>query len=329
MKFLYIIILLVISTTQSFAFELSSISNYEGVALKQLVKSDLPNRKYSNTREIKSVKEFSNILGDCNPKQKFDTNVIYYGDNLKKETIKTTWYPWYANRKNRKHYCVLYYQKNEIMNNAKTGDILLIGTKKNKNIDLVIFSGNRDKNNLLNYLGMENLKDINKAEEKNEETNIKVQKDKKSKKLIIIGKVSKIYDGDTFILDNLFKVRMVGIDTPEKKQVCQDKRGRDFMCGEKSKKHLEKLLGKRKLSCEMHGWGAYNRHLFICKNSKGVDVNRQMVADGYAVMSTYKPFRYAEEEKQAKENNIGLWSGEFKHPSQWRKEKRQKKKSGR
>jgi endonuclease YncB( thermonuclease family) len=332
------IFIFLLGISQASAFDINDLDNYSEFAMKSLSTSDTPNKEKSANQEIYGVSQLRSFFGE--EKVKFDTNIIYISDSKEVEDQSTiTWYYSFLKKQQFKSYRI-YYQKNIAMAEAYGGDIFIIARNDNNDyLSIVAKKGDEITSDIIKYLGLydsplklatekeiETSVSYKENNDKYSETETKILQNKSNKKLVVVGKVSKIYDGDTFILDNLFKVRMVGIDTPEKKQVCQDKYGKDFMCGEKSKKHLAKLLGKRKVFCEMHGWGAYNRHLFVCKNWKGEDVNKRMVEDGYAVMSTYKPFRYAEEEANAKNLSKGLWSGTFQHPSQWRKDRRNKKK---
>jgi endonuclease YncB( thermonuclease family) len=152
---------------------------------------------------------------------------------------------------------------------------------------------------------------------------MKLLRDKNSQQLFVIGNVVRIVDGDTIYIDNMFKVRMVGIDAPERGQKCTDKKGNEYACGKASTANLEKVIGKRmRVKCEMQGWDRYGRHLFICEKSDGTDINAQMVKDGHAVVSTYPPIVYSKEEAAAREKKAGIWSGEFQHPHCYRHKKK-------
>jgi len=120
---------------------------------------------------------------------------------------------------------------------------------------------------------------------------------------------SRVVGGESFGL--------YGIDSPEKKQLCINKWGKNYSCGTKSTEYLKKLIGRRKLSCINRGIGKYGRFLFECTNGQGVNINEQMVKDGWAVAEYSKD--YIENEKTAKIEKVGMWKGEFKRPKDWRK----------
>jgi endonuclease YncB( thermonuclease family) len=146
---------------------------------------------------------------------------------------------------------------------------------------------------------------------------LKIYQNLTTQKLVIVGKVTKIKDGDTIKISDLFTVRLYGIDTPEKKQLCVNKRGREYNCGIKSREYLKKLIGRRKVSCVNHGNGKYGRFLFECTNGQGININERMVESGWAV-AEYKE-EYKENEKMARNNKMGIWAGEFERPKDWRK----------
>ncbi len=340
-KFIYSLMFCFISFKSVWAFDISDLKGYNEIAVKEFAMSDSLYRTNKSTNtEIAGMNGLQVVLGD--EKVYYKTTYVYIGDSKIEEEGETTWYfssP--ASWNGRKKYA-LYYRKNEVMQKAYGGDTLVIAKKdKGEIVLLIVKQKSKAEEELFKVLGMEREKkpsffgsiaNIFKSEEEEEieeeivPADIQVLKDGNSQKLVVVGNVSKFQDGDSFILGELFKVRMLAIDTPEKKQICKDKKGLEFKCGEASTEHLKKLIGKGSLSCEMNGWGAYNRHLFVCKNSKGEDINQAMVRDGFAVMSTYKPFLYEKEEAEAKANKRGLWAGEFQHPSDYRKELREKKK---
>lgn len=107
-----------------------------------------------------------------------------------------------------------------------------------------------------------------------------------------VGKVVSIHDGDTItVLQNKqkIKVRLFGIDAPEKKQ--------DY--GQRSKQFLASLIAGQVVEVEPKGKDRYKRTLGII-HFKGQDINAQMVLNGYAW--AYRKFskKYTAQESQAK-----------------------------
>lgn len=139
----------------------------------------------------------------------------------------------------------------------------------------------------------------------------------------ISGKVVAISDGDTIKIYNKvsnkqYKVRLFGIDAPEKKQ--------DF--GRKSKDALAELIHGKNVQISVMGIDQYKRvlGLVIYGNS---DINLEMVKKGNAWVyrKYYKSKKYLDAEDFAKSKKIGLWSGENPIPPwKFRKDERNNKK---
>ncbi len=191
-----------------------------------------------------------------------------------------------------------------------------------------LFSGNiyywTDKEGTKHY---SNIAPPLKGETKElEESNSVLQAITASKNQKQIFKVLKIYDGDTIQisgLDLIFKVRMVGIDSPEigyKGQQSQP-------YSQKSKKYLSMLLQKKKITLKSYGLGGYGRQLaeiFV----DGKNINIEMIKAGLAEVYKGKPSkmldtqRYLKEEKKAKSSNLGMWvqGNRYLSPIKWRRD---------
>ena len=126
------------------------------------------------------------------------------------------------------------------------------------------------------------------------------------------AKVIKISDGDTItIIQNKqqIKVRLFGIDAPEKKQ--------DY--GQKSRQFLARLIAGQMVEIEPKGKDRYKRTLGII-HYKEQDINAQMVLNGYAWAYTKYSKIYVDHERLARENKRGLWqSSNPTPPWEWRK----------
>jgi endonuclease YncB( thermonuclease family) len=134
---------------------------------------------------------------------------------------------------------------------------------------------------------------------------------------------AKATDGDTLEIAGQ-KVRLLGLDAPEGKQVCQ-RDGREWRCGDGATLALRSLVAGRAVVCEVKGHDRYQRALAVC-TAGGMDVAREMVRRGLAV--AYYPARgvrgpsYEAEEAEAEAAQRGLWGGSFVRPSDWRKGER-------
>ncbi|MGI9514242.1 MAG: thermonuclease family protein [Anderseniella sp.] len=127
----------------------------------------------------------------------------------------------------------------------------------------------------------------------------------------------RVIDGDSLRpADELHDIRLQGIDAPEIGQRCRDKAGRDYDCGRKARAHLKAIVAGRDVRCRTMDVDRYQRSISIC-HAGDTELNRQMVADGWAV--AYRLPAYVEPERGAKTAGIGLWQGEFDEPENWRR----------
>ena len=118
------------------------------------------------------------------------------------------------------------------------------------------------------------------------------------------AQVERIVDGDTLVLTNGKKVRLIGIDTPE--------RGEEYFLEAGS------MLGKLTLNKTLYleqdvsEKGKYGRWLYYIY-TENLFVNAEMVASGYAKSYPYEPdthhsFLFDCLEEQAKEKKLVIWS---------------------
>ncbi len=136
------------------------------------------------------------------------------------------------------------------------------------------------------------------------------------------GLVVGITDGDTFTLldssKNQIKIRMHGIDCPEKSQPFSNT----------SKKFIAELIYLKHVTILTSGTDRYGRTLGIVKLGNQV-INEKMLAAGMAWH--YKQYdsrkEWAKLEENARLQRKGLWADENSVPPwEWRKEKKKSKK---
>ncbi|SDU55565.1 thermonuclease family protein [Desulfobacula phenolica] len=141
-----------------------------------------------------------------------------------------------------------------------------------------------------------------------------------------VFKVLRVFDGDTIKvsgLDLIFKIRLVGIDSPE--IGFKGQKSQPF--SQKAKQYLAGLVDNKNITLKSYGIGGYNRQLaevFIGNKN----VNIAMVRAGLA--EVYKGRRpknldfqaYITEESKARQSRKGMWiqKASYKSPKQWRKE---------
>jgi len=126
-----------------------------------------------------------------------------------------------------------------------------------------------------------------------------------------------ITDGDTVKISNN-KIRLHGIDAPEKNQKCT-KNVKEYNCGAVATRALIRKIGKNLVRCSIQKKkDRYNRFIGVCFIEQE-DLNKWMVRNGYAIAYTRYSKDYILDEEFAKTNKLGLWSGTFLKPEKWRK----------
>ena len=141
---------------------------------------------------------------------------------------------------------------------------------------------------------------------------------------ILHGRVVGVSDGDTVkVLDAsnyLFKIRLMGIDAPEKKQPF----------GAKSKEHLSALVFNRQVSVEYSKKDKYGRTVGKI-TVDGVDANLEQVKAGLAwhykryqrEQSVADRVAYSQAEEFARDEQRGLWiESEPTPPWDWRHQRK-------
>jgi len=137
---------------------------------------------------------------------------------------------------------------------------------------------------------------------------------------LITGEIygsSVVTDGDTIkILHN--KIRLHGIDAPERNQKCI-KNKKKYNCGVVATEALIEKINKNAVKClTQKNKDKYNRFIGICFVEQE-NLNKWMVRNGYAIAYRRYSKDYILDEQFAKINKLGLWSGTFLKPEKWRK----------
>jgi endonuclease YncB( thermonuclease family) len=128
-----------------------------------------------------------------------------------------------------------------------------------------------------------------------------------------------VVDADTLDVGGT-RVRLFGIDAPEKNQTCE-RNGTHWACGSEAAVALAVLLGDEEVRCEARGSDRNRRLIGLCWTGT-IDVSRWMVEHGWAV--AYRRFAadYADAEDAARNERRGLWAGNFETPEDWRRRQR-------
>jgi len=123
----------------------------------------------------------------------------------------------------------------------------------------------------------------------------------------------RVIDGDTIDLDGE-RIRFFGVDAPEGRQSC----GAEHP-GPQATHALQQLIGAAEVRCEGVDRDRYGRRVASCV-AGGVDLSAAMVRAGWAWNYTrYAGDRYADEEREARENRRGVWAMACEAPWVWRR----------
>ena len=128
-------------------------------------------------------------------------------------------------------------------------------------------------------------------------------------------RVTEFLDGDTISVDmngRNEKIRMIGVDTPE----THDPRKTVECFGKAASEYTKQLIGEGPVRLEADQLSTnrdrYNRLLRYVYTSDNKLVQAEIIKNGYGFAYVSFPFsmldEFREYEKQAREQNLGLWS---------------------
>lgn len=120
-------------------------------------------------------------------------------------------------------------------------------------------------------------------------------------------------DGDTLRI-GAARIRLRGLDAPELDQTCTRPDSTEWQCGVNAKQALAARLKAGPIECAGYGRDIYGRTLATC-TADGTDVGADIVHAGLAVSID----AYAAEAAEARSQQIGIWSGTFIQPVDWRR----------
>lgn len=138
------------------------------------------------------------------------------------------------------------------------------------------------------------------------------------------GAQGKAITGTAFVLDaNTLqvkgqKIRLFGIDAPDRKQTCLSEKRKSYPCGLRAAFALDNLAKGKLVSCQPRGVDSQMRILATCSHN-GLDIGGAMVEAGWAIADTRYSQMYVATERAAEEYRRGLWQGEFEEPQMWRR----------
>lgn len=128
--------------------------------------------------------------------------------------------------------------------------------------------------------------------------------------------IASVIDGDTIEVRGQ-KIRLHGIDAPESSQLCTSANGQRWRCGQQASFALADHIGRSNIICRRRNKDRYGRIIEVCFMGKE-NLNRWMVATGWAVAYRHYSRDYVAIEQQAQRAGKNIWPGTFEKPWKWR-----------
>ena len=131
-----------------------------------------------------------------------------------------------------------------------------------------------------------------------------------------------VIDGDTVDIAGE-RVRLQGIDTPERDQQCRNVHYDLYRCGQAATDALRARIGDDSIRCEIEPErDRYGRAIGVCFATDGTDLNGWLVRQGYGLAYRQYSKRYVEDEEAARADGLGLHQGAHVPPWLYRRGER-------
>src|SRR5450631_1350021 len=127
---------------------------------------------------------------------------------------------------------------------------------------------------------------------------------------------AKVREGDTVVIGNT-RIRLGGIDAPSVDQLCLNNSGERWTCGVAARDELIKHADIKTWTCHVQRTDRRGRQVAHCE-VEGEDIQKWMVANGWALSYVRFSHDYDADEKAAREAKAGMWQGAFIAPWDWR-----------
>ena len=141
-------------------------------------------------------------------------------------------------------------------------------------------------------------------------------------------------DGETLYIRGM-EVTLFGIDAVERNQICQDKIGKDYRCGQRAAQALQEMVQSEPVICLPIVNLSAQRVLAICESTsknhpipmsaddftegyRPGSLSRLMVVEGHAVGIGIGLEVFRDEQIEAQKLRRGIWQGSFQPPRLWR-----------
>jgi endonuclease YncB( thermonuclease family) len=110
---------------------------------------------------------------------------------------------------------------------------------------------------------------------------------------------------------------MHGIDNPESRQECIRADGPSWRCGQQAALALPDYVGRATVRCEPRDHDSHGRVVAACFRGTG-HLDRWMVANGWVMANRRYPLDAVANAVRATSDKLGIWSGSFEMPRDWR-----------
>jgi len=128
---------------------------------------------------------------------------------------------------------------------------------------------------------------------------------------------AKVVDSTVIEIDGQ-RIMLFGTDSVMRKQVCTID-GKVWQCWDAAVRGLQILVDQGPVTCQLIGEpDPYGRMLGRC-SVNGKSLNEELVRGGYAVARPSETTDYVAAEAEAKDKKVGLWQGQFRRPSEFRR----------
>ena len=112
------------------------------------------------------------------------------------------------------------------------------------------------------------------------------------------------------------RIVLFGIEAPAAPETCRGEAGTSYACGAAAARVLRQVIGDDEVTCEPQGAAATDRIIAVCRVGP-IELNRMMVAQGWAAADRGASDAYVSAEATARQAHLGLWSGRFEVPVEW------------
>lgn len=125
-----------------------------------------------------------------------------------------------------------------------------------------------------------------------------------------------VLDGDTLDFGRV-RVRLFGIDAPERDQLCEHADGSRYGCGQFARETMAALVAGSTVTCTKRDVDPYGRMVGLCSGAVP-DLGASMVEQGAALAYRHYSMAYVPQEDSARSRSAGIWQGRFEAPWDWR-----------